>query len=69
MTSQDEWKGRSVFVLTVAVGISFVIGVVAIALSPLPFTGDVSRAVSAGFGALLGIVGGYVLGAHLRKRE
>jgi len=69
MTDHDEWSGRAVFVLSIAIGIAFVIGVLAIAVSPMPFGGDSARALSTGFGALLGIVAGYVLGAHLRRRR
>ena len=59
---RDKWVGRIVFVLACALSVVFIIAVVTIALSPVPFHGDSGRALGAGFGAILGIVAGYVLG-------
>ena len=60
MTTPREWSGRTVFVLAIAVSIAFIIGLIAVVFSPVPFHGASGRAVSAAFGALIGIVGAWL---------
>jgi membrane associated rhomboid family serine protease len=66
---KDKWVGRIVFVLALALAVAFITAVVTLAVSPMPFGGDTSRALCAGFGALMGIVGGYVLGIRMGKKR
>lgn len=67
MATKDDWVGRVVFVLAIALAFAFVVGVVTLALSPTPFGGENAHAIGAGFAGMLGIVGGYVLGTRLVK--
>jgi hypothetical protein len=69
MTTPREWSGRTVFVLAIALSIAFVIALLAIIFSPAPFHGATGRAVSAGFGALLGIVGGWLYRERKSKND
>jgi hypothetical protein len=64
MTTPREWSGRTVFVLAVTLCLAFIIALFAIIVSPAPFHGATGRAVSAGFGALLGIVGSWLYIEH-----
>ena len=69
MATKEDWTGRIVFVLTIVLGVAFITAIVTLAVSPLPLGGDSSRALSAAFGALIGIVGGYVLGIRMGKKR
>jgi len=69
MATKEDWTGRIVFVLAVVLGVVFITAVVTLALSPTPFGGDTARALAAGFGGLLGIIGGYVLGIRMGKKK
>jgi hypothetical protein len=60
VTTPREWSGRTVFVLAICLSIAFIIIIIAIVFSPAPFVGSTGKAISAGFGALLGIVGGWL---------
>jgi hypothetical protein len=64
VTTPHEWSGRTVFVLAIALSIAFIIALIAIIFSPAPFHGATGRAVSAGFGALLGIVAAWLYREH-----
>lgn len=66
---EHDWVGIIVFVLAVTVAVSFIIGVVTLALSPAPFAGDSAKAISAGFAGLIGIVGGYIVGIKRGKSD
>jgi hypothetical protein len=65
--SDDDWAGRTIFVLAIALAIAFLIGLLAVVVSPAPFHGDTGRAVSAGFGALFGIVSTWLYKNHKGK--
>ena len=66
---RDKWAGRIVFVLACALSVVFIIATVTVALSPVPFHGNTGRALSTGFGAILGIVAGYILGRRWLGRR
>ena len=65
----SDWAGRTVFVLAIALSFAFIVGVITLALTPTPFGGDNARAIAAGFGGMIGIVGGYVLGSKWKKKD
>ena len=56
---RDEWTGRVVFVLAVAVGVAFVAAVVIELASP-PIRNSMVGALGAAFGAIVGVVALYV---------
>ena len=56
---RDEWTGRVVFVLAVAVGVALVAAVV-LELSSPPVRQSIAGAIAAAFGAIVGVVALYV---------
>jgi membrane associated rhomboid family serine protease len=56
---RDEWAGRVVFVLAVAVGVAFVAAVLIELTSP-PVRQSIAGAIAAAFGAIVGVVALYV---------
>ena len=69
MTDDADWAGRSVFVLALACAVGFVVAVLAAAVAPDPFGGSSGRVLSAGFGAILGVVSGYLVSLRLDRRR
>jgi amino acid transporter len=65
----DEWPGRTVFVLAIFLGIAFIIGLVAVVFSPVPFHGATGRAISATFGAFVGIISTWLYVEHRKKSK
>jgi membrane associated rhomboid family serine protease len=62
---RDEWAGRAVFVLALAVGVAFVAAVV-IELTTPPVRQSIAGAIAAAFGAIVGVVALYV---HRTRRD